>query len=190
MKHKQSDDDETPTEIVYNDLDASGSPSDDVVGDAPFENKIKALKSELETMRKERDDYLAGWQRAKADYVNARRDEERERDRYTKYAKESVLQEFLGLADSLDMALRHGADENIMAVHRQLIELLKRHGISAIDAIGLPFHPAEHEALKEIPVDEEARDGVIIEEFQKGYRMHDKVLRPAKVGVGKYTALS
>ncbi len=187
MNHKQPDHDEESAEIVYNDFDASTIASDDV-GDTTFENKIQALKAELNTVRKERDEYLAGWQRAKADYINARRDEERERERYSKYAQESVLHEFLALADSLDMALRHEADENIMAVHRQLIELLKRHGITVIDAIGLPFNPVEHEALKEVSVDEEVREGVIIEEFQRGYRMHDKVLRPAKVGVGKYAA--
>lgn len=184
MKHKDPHSDENSSDIVYN-FDTSTGSSDDV-GEETVENKIKSLRGDLETARKERDEYLAGWQRAKADYINARRDEERERERYTKFAKESVLHDFLALADSLDMALRHGADENIMAVHRQLNEILKRHGITTIDAVGLPFNPAEHEALKEMPVDEELRDGVVIEEFQKGYKMLDKVLRPAKVGVGKY----
>ncbi len=173
-------------DINYHEEPSDISDISDEMIEETMATKLEKVKKELAVCRKEREEYLAGWQRAKADYVNAKRNEEQERERYVKFAQESVLRDFLALADSLDMALKHGADENVMAVHRQLNDLLRRHGVQIIDALGAPFNPAEHEALKETPTEDPTKDGIVIEEFQKGYRLHDRVIRPAKVGVGKH----
>ena len=148
--------------------------------------KLKKLKTELQMCQKEKGEYLDGWQRAKADFINARKDEEKERREFEKFANIFLLQDFLAIADSLDMTSLHDAGEGARSIQRQLQELLKRHGVVPIESVGKSFDPAFHEAFEEIPVDDEAQNGVVIEELQKGYMLNGRVLRPAKAKVGNY----
>lgn len=148
--------------------------------------QLKELKGQLKICRAEKSEYLAGWQRAKADFINARRDEEKHNEEAIRYRTESMVREFLGLADSIDMALEHEKSESITHIHRQLNEILKRQGVQTIESIKKPFDPALHEALTEVEVANPIEDGVVMEELQKGYMMNNRVLRPSKVKVGSY----
>ena len=143
--------------------------------------KLKKLREELKTCETQKGEYLAGWQRAKADFINARRDEEKTRTEFIKYSAEKVLREILAVADSLELA-----GDGKGPIYAQLLEILKREGITQIEAGGKKFDPMYHEALLQIEVKEKEKDGVIIEELQKGYRVYDRVLRPSKVKVGIY----
>lgn len=151
----------------------------EVVEEEGVDDNIKKLREALKICQKEKAEYLAGWQRAKADFINARRDEEKARAEFAKFAAEMVLKETLAVADSLEIA----GDKHIYA---QLREILKREGVEPIKAEGARFDPLYHEALEQVEVQEEAKDGAVLEELQKGYRIYDKVLRPAKVKVGVY----
>ncbi len=146
-----------------------------------FKDKLKKLKDELKDVKKERDDYLAGWQRAKADFINARKDEEKARAEFVKFAEERVLREMLAVADSLELAGKETGP-----IYAQLQEILKEHGAVLIEALGKTFNPLEHEALEEKEAVSEEDDGIVVEELQKGWRIHDRILRPAKVKVGVY----
>ena len=136
-------------------------------GEDPKE-KLKKIRDALAVCQKERDEYLAGWQRAKADFINARRDEEKEREKFRKFANTVLLYDLLLLADSLDMSAAHGADDGTQNIQRQFQELLKRYGVVPFESIGAPFAPSHHEALEEITVDDKTQSGIIIEEIQKG----------------------
>lgn len=146
---------------------------------------LKKVKDELKECRKKAEEYLDGWQRAKADFINRRKDEEKERAAMAKYANEKLARDVLNVLDSLGMAVKAG-DSGIVSIHRQLAQILKGYGVEEMTSIGARFNPEEHEAMLEEPVNDESKDGVVIEELQKGYRMQDKVIRAAKVKVGVY----
>ncbi|OGF65666.1 nucleotide exchange factor GrpE [Candidatus Giovannonibacteria bacterium RIFCSPHIGHO2_01_FULL_48_47] len=153
-------------------------------GEGDFREKIKKIREELKVCRKEKEEYLAGWQRAKADFINARKDEEKLRENFLKFAEENLLREFLAIADSLELAIKLRPSEGVEQIYSQLRGLLKKYGVSPIESLGKKFDPLEHEAIEKVEVSEAEREDVVLEELQRGWRLHEKVLRPAKVKVG------
>jgi molecular chaperone GrpE len=137
------------------------------------------------------DDYFARWQRAAADMANMRRRHEQERQEYLKQANASLIAELLPVLDSFDRALAAIPAEardstwidGVKLVERQLRMVLERNGLSAIEAEGKPFDPTEHEALMHEP--SEQPEDTVTGELQRGYKLHDRVLRPAMVKVAK-----
>ncbi|MBI3420475.1 MAG: nucleotide exchange factor GrpE [Candidatus Sungbacteria bacterium] len=167
---------------MTNDHDENDEEREEVVAEEEEEGIVsKRLKEELREAQRQRDDYLAGWQRAKADVINARRQEESARAEFIKMATHMVLRDFLALADSFEEALRSLPDEEkhaIMPLYEQLKTLLGQHGIKEIETkSGDQFDPSIHEAL-------EGEGEMAVEVLQKGFMLYDKVLRPARVKVG------
>lgn len=166
---------------IIKDTDAEDLVDDvEIVEENGLAEKLKKLRGELKTCQSEKADYLAGWQRAKADFINARRDEEKMRGEFAKYAAEKVLREMLMVADSLEQI--SGADGKL--IYNQLLEILRKEGVSVIEAKGKKFDTAYHEALGQAETDKKEEDGMVLEELQKGYMLHDRVLRASKVKVG------
>src|SRR3989344_2757337 len=170
---------------------------EEVIEEEGLQDKIKKMREELKVCRKEKEEYLSGWQRAKADFINARKDEEKAKEIFVRFAEAGLLNEILAIADSLDMAMKHmkpssaeasagDREGGIGRIYLQLQEILKLHGVTPISAIGKKFNPAEHEAIKEEEVDSQEKDNAVVEELQRGWYLHDKVLRPSKVKVGIY----
>lgn len=137
------------------------------------------------------DDYFAKWQRAAADLANMRRRHEQERQEYLKQASAMLIAELLPVLDSFDRALASMPPElreltwidGIVLVERQLRLVLERAGLTPIVAEGQPFNPTEHEAL--LHEDSDKPENTVIGELQKGYKLYDRVLRPALVKVAK-----
>lgn len=130
--------------------------------------------------------------RTMADFDNFRRRSRQEKDDLQKFATRKLLQDLLPVVDNFDRALSAwGAVDNadatdlkagIEMVQRQLLSVLQSYGVEAMNDVGQPFDPNVHEAVMQAPADE-TQAGIVLEEFQKGYRLHDKVLRPAMVKV-------
>ena len=167
-----------------NEKDTEFETDEDIVEETGLNDKLKKLREELKICHKEKADYLAGWQRAKADFINARRDEDKLRGEFAKYSAEKVLMEMLVIADSLGLS----GNAECKLISNQLKEILKREGVVEIEAKGISFNPMYHEALGEVETKNKDEDGVILEELQKGYMMYDRVLRPSKVKIGIYKA--
>jgi molecular chaperone GrpE len=137
------------------------------------------------------EDFLTKWQRAAADIANMRRRHELDRQEYTKQANASLMRDLLQVLDSFDYALAAmPADvrespwvDGILQVERQLRAILERNGLSPIEAQGQPFDPTLHEALMQEESDQP--EDTIIGELQRGYKLHDRVLRPSMVKVAK-----
>jgi molecular chaperone GrpE len=137
------------------------------------------------------DDYFAKWQRAAADLANMRRRHEQERQEYMKQANAMLIAELLPVLDSFDRALASMPPDlreltwidGIVLVERQLRMVLERAGLRPIEAEGKPFNPTEHEAL--LHEESDKPEDTVISELQKGYKLHDRVLRPALVKVAK-----
>lgn len=170
--------------------------NDDVqlVGDeSAMEAKVMKLKKALEICRREKEDYLSGWKRAKADYINSEREFAKREGYVVQYAEQNIVRDLLNIIDSFEKALAvkpPGAveqwAEGIENIHGTLLAFLKSNGVSVIETEGKMFDPNIHEAVEMIPVEREEDDERIVAQLQKGYTMRDRVLRPAKVKVAKF----
>jgi molecular chaperone GrpE len=155
--------------------------------------KDKAAEAALEALQKERDDYLAALQRERAEFLNFKRRTAEEREAMAGVASEGLIRKVLGLADDFDLAVEHRPEggveaawvEGIAAIDRKLRVLLESEGVSRIDATaGLQFDPHEHEAVVNVPGTGRP-GGEIVEELRRGYRLRDRVIRPALVAVAE-----
>ncbi|MCX6731506.1 MAG: nucleotide exchange factor GrpE [Candidatus Parcubacteria bacterium] len=148
---------------------------------------IKKLREKLKKCGLEKQDYLAGWQRAKADSVNTRKEEEENRREFIKFSELNLILELLVLADSFDALFKYGKkDEGVENIYKQLLDILKSRGVEIIKAEGKVFNPEEHESVGEIPVDSKEKENIIMEEIRRGYKMRGRIIRPTQVKIGKY----
>ena len=152
---------------------------------------IEQLKSELEAARAKADEYLAGLQRERAEFANYKRRTGEERQAMLGLASEDLIRKVLALADDFDLAIEArppavASDpwvEGVVAIDRKLRALLESEGVSQIDASpGTPFDPREHEAIANVPGTGRP-EGEIVNEIRRGYRLRDRVVRPALVAV-------
>jgi molecular chaperone GrpE len=150
---------------------------------------IEELKQKLEACEKEREEYLNGWKRAKADFINYQKDEAKRMDEIMKFSNEMLIQELLAVLDSFELSLAvldkedEKVGKGVQIIYSQLSSLLKKHGLEPVKSLGEKFDPSQHEALEEIESDKAA--GTILEELTKGWKLHGKVIRPARVKIAK-----
>jgi molecular chaperone GrpE len=147
------------------------------------------LQERLGEVERERDEYLADLQRVAADFENYRRRVARDQESLVARAHERLVKELLPVLDDLERALEAAAEheeakleEGVRLVHRELSQALLKEGLVEIEANGR-FDPHVHEALLSQP--SEADEGTVIEVIQKGYRLGDRVLRPARVVISQ-----
>jgi len=180
--------------------DTEGEEMDDVVFEPEEDGstsspqaKIKKLKEELKKCQKEREEYLTGWQRAKADFINARKEEEKNRAETIKFANKEFAQEILAAMDSFDMAFANKeawekVDKNwrvgVEYIYSQLLSVLEQNGLKQINPAGEKFDPNIHTSVESVSVEDEKDDHKIMEVVQKGYLMHGALIRSPKVKVG------
>jgi molecular chaperone GrpE len=157
--------------------------------------QIEALTAERDDALRSADEYLGALQRERAEFQNFKRRTNEERMRDLGLAGEDLIRKVLVLADDFDRAIEARpasiADdpwfEGIAAIDRKLRQLLESEGVTAIDAApGRPFDPREHEAIANVP-DADRPEGEIVEEIRRGYRLRDRVIRPALVAVATGT---
>jgi molecular chaperone GrpE len=154
------------------------------INDGVPDNKIVELE-------KQRDEYLAGWQRAKADFLNYKKEELKHLEDVSRYGNAELMKDLIAVLDNFDLALRTlekegSVEKGIYLIRTQIEDILKKRGLVNIDVKeGDVFDPAIAEALAEVPSDKS--EGTIIEVIERGYRLHEKVLRPARVIVSKGT---
>lgn len=151
--------------------------------------RIEQLERDLETTRGKAEEHLANWQRSAADFSNYRRRTEDERRAMTQLSNAALISRLLAVLDDFDRALANVPDEaheswveGVRLVERKLRSVLEAEGVTPIEAVGQPFDPNLHEAV----VHEETTeypDNHVIDELQRGYRLHDRVLRPSLVRV-------
>ena len=153
--------------------------------------EIESLKGELEGAQRQSEEYLGLLQRERAEFNNFRRRTAEERQRELGLAGEDLIRKVLAIADDFDRAIDSRpeaiADDawvgGVTAIDRKLRALLESEGVTPIDAsAGRAFDPREHDAIANVP-GTDRRDGEIVEEVRRGYRLRDRVLRPALVAV-------
>lgn len=160
-------------------------------GKDTFEAKLKKVKEALKKCEAERGEYLAGWQRAKADYINFQKSQERLASDIQKFLLEDALVKLLNVADSFEQALKFRPEElkenewaaGIVQIKNQFDDFLKSQGVEAVKTAGEKFNPEFHETVEAVASDHE--EGMIVEEVQKGYLLRGKIIRPARVKISK-----
>lgn len=154
------------------------------------ENNIENLKLEIENLRKQSEEYLNGWKRAKADYLNLKKEMEAQNKEIKEWMLKIMILPLLGIMDGLEKAF-YKIPENIKNdlwvngiknIKKQFEDYLKTHGVEAIETRDGKFDPAKHEAVESV---EGGEAGTVAEELQRGYLVSGEVLRPAKVKVYK-----
>jgi len=160
-------------------------------GDAAVGELITVKASEYQKALTEAAEYKDRWVRALADFENFRKRYERERKDLIKYANQELIVDFLGVMDDLERAVEAANAKHedytaflkgIEMVMARIYDLLKKNDVKAVEAVGKKFDPHCHEILMQLPSDQHA-DGQVLEEFQKGYYLGDRVVRTAKVKV-------
>ena len=149
---------------------------------------IEVLKQALAEEKAKVEANLAGWQRAQADFINYKRRSEQEKEEISKFANAALMLNLLPILDDLERALVSIPPklvgftwvEGISLIERKLRASLEVQGLSQIKALGEPFDPNLHEAAMYA----KGKEGIVIEELQTGYKLHDRVIRPTMVVVG------
>ena len=171
--------------------DWPGQPADEPrPGSFADETAIEQLSAQLEAAKALAAEHLTSLQRTAADFANFKRRTAEDRERELGLASEMLLRKLLAVVDDFDRALDAmppelkgvGWIEGIVLLDRKLRALLESEGVTPIESVGRAFDPREHEAIASVP--ETGRpDGEVVDEIQRGYRVRDRVLRPALVAV-------
>ena len=146
---------------------------------------------ELEECQKQRDEYLAGWQRSKADFINHKKEEMERMEGIMKCVEEEMALRLIPLLDNFDLVEKNLSEEDkkddklkgILQIKNQIQDILKISSVEEINTKETKFDPNFHEAIEQVESKEES--GTILEELQKGYLMNGKVIKPSKVKVAK-----
>lgn len=156
----------------------------ETIASADMESLQKALAEE----KLKAENYLANWQRTQADFTNYKRRNEQEREESSKFAQADRLLGLLPVFDDLERALasvpprlaRLPWVDGIRLIERKFQNSLENQGLFQIKALGEPFDPKFHEAVRQ----DRGKEGIVIEEIRKGYKLYDQVIRPSLVVVG------
>jgi len=144
---------------------------------------------ELEVLQKQCQEYLEGWQRAKADYANLKKESEEKQKEIASFVKTSLVIELIPVLDNFEKAIAHVPEDQknqnwvtgIFHIKKQLEDLIAGSGLEKIKTVGEKFDPEVHEAFSS----EEGEEGIILKEISSGYKLNGKTVVPAKVVVGK-----
>jgi molecular chaperone GrpE len=170
--------------------------SEEIGGSKELEDKRAeasgaVLSDVLSELKEMKDKYL----RLYAEFENFKKKTQKDKEELIKYSNESLMLELLPVLDSMEMALKHGAEQGLESgsllkgvenTIREMNRTLGKFGLTEIEAIGKPFDPTYHHAMSQVRRDD-VGDNIVVEEFRKGYLLGDKVLRPSLVVVSKKT---
>lgn len=172
----------------------------DEVSDVVYEEEsaidpTKKLRERLKRCVKEKQEYLDGWQRAKADFQNFKKEVDKDKKRISDMAKEEILMDILPVIDSFNLAFANkdaweSVDKNwrngVEYIYSQLKTVLKQNNVKEINPIGQKFNPLEHNSTEVVEVEDKKKDNTVAEVIQVGYSMDDRIIRPARVKVAQY----
>ncbi|MBI1961063.1 MAG: nucleotide exchange factor GrpE [Candidatus Liptonbacteria bacterium] len=149
-------------------------------------DEAKELQERLAECEKERDEYLNGWRRAKADLANYKKAELERMEAVVKFGNEDILRDMLTIGDSFDLAIAAEPSDRsagMRLIRSQMETILKRNGVEPIESTGTLFDPAFHESVGEMESAEPP--GTVAETTERGWKLHGKVIRPSRVRIAR-----
>jgi molecular chaperone GrpE len=177
---------------VQEDIEPEANESQPVEEQEEGIEEQEAEESEVEELKRKLEEQENRYLRLQADFDNSRRRAKLDLEAERKYRAQSLAEDILPALDNFDRALSVETDDEqtqsilkgMTMVYNQLVEALKKEGVEAIEAVGQPFDPYQHQAIMQVS-DDSFDSNVVVEELQKGYKLKDRIIRPAMVKVNE-----
>ena len=167
-------------------------------GEEDFKKTLKKLREDLKACKKEKEEYLTGWQKERADFANYKKGEDDRRAMLSEAMRERMLSKFLGVVDSFNIAFANKeswekVDENwrkgVEYIYGQMNTIFEEYGVKPVGEVGEKFNPNFHHSLELVPTDKKELDHTVSQVIQKGYKLGERVIRPAGVNVYEYKSV-
>ncbi len=177
-------------EITFDEVDREGEEMD-----ANPAILIKKLREKIKKLEQEKEEYLTGWQKERAESVNIQKRAEESKKSFAQYANEGLINDLIPTLDNFEMAMKNKEvwaslpevwTKGVEYIYSQLVTTLESYGLKKLNPIGQTFDPKNHEALENIKTENKDDDHKVIEVVQSGYILGEKIIRPAKVKVAEH----
>ena len=164
-------------------------------GEEDFKKTLKKLRADLKICKAEKAEYLTGWQKERADFLNYKKEEDNRKANFSEAMRERILSRFLSVMDSFNMAFGNKeawdkVDENwrrgVEYIYGQMNTIFEEYGVKEIGAVGEPFDPNIHQSIEIMPTDKKEDDHTVANVIQKGYKLGPRVLRAARVNIYEF----
>ena len=164
-------------------------------GEEDLKKTLKKFRADLKEAQKQKEEYLTGWQKERADFINYKKQEDERRTMFSESMRERILTRFLSVIDSFNMAFANKeawekVDENwrkgVEYISTQMNTIFEEYGVKAIGQEGEPFDPNIHQSIDVVETDKKEQDHTVAVVIQKGYKLGERVIRPARVNVYEY----
>lgn len=164
-------------------------------GEEDLKKTLKKFRADLKICKKEKEEYLIGWQKERAEFINYKKQEEDRKANFSEAMRERILTRFLTVVDSFNVAFANKeawnkVDENwrkgVEHIYTQMNMIFEEYGVKPIGEIGESFDPNIHQSIEMVPTNEKEEDHKVSEVVQKGYKLGDRVIRPARVNLYEY----
>ncbi len=164
-------------------------------GEEDLKKTLKKFRADLKVCKAEKEEYLTGWQKERAEFANYRKQEEDRKSMFSEAMRERILSRFLTVIDSFNMAFANKeawekVDENwrkgVEYIYAQMNTIFEEYGVKAIGEVGEIFDPNIHQSIDVIETNKKEKDHTVTNVIQKGYKLGERVMRPARVNVYEY----
>ncbi len=164
-------------------------------GEEDLKKTLKKLRADLKIYKKEKEEYLTGWQKERADFINYKKGEDDRKANFSEAMRERILMRFLTVSDSFNMAFANKeawekVDENwrkgVEYIYSQMNVIFEEFGLKPVGEIGEAFDPSLHQSIEMVVTDKKEDDHKIAEVVLRGYKLTDRVIRAARVNVYEY----
>jgi molecular chaperone GrpE len=164
-------------------------------GEEDLKKTLKKLRSDLKQIKQEKEEYLLGWQKERADFANYKKEEDARKAMFSEAMRERILSRFLGVMDSFNIAFANKeawekVDPNwrkgVEYIYAQMSSIFEEYGVKTIGEVGETFDPNIHEPVEMMPTDKKENNHKVATLIQKGYKLGERVMRPARVNVYEY----
>ena len=169
-------------------------------GEEYLKKTLKKFRADLKICQKEKEEYLTGWQKERAEFANYRKQEDERKASFSESVRERILTKFLTVMDSFNIAFANKevwdkVDENwrkgVEYIHSQMNSIFEEYGVKSIGEVGENFDPNIHQSIEMVPTDKKEQDHTVAEVIQKGYMIGSdlsagkagRVMRPARVNI-------
>ena len=164
-------------------------------GEEDLKKTLKKLRSSLKLVKKEKEEYLTGWQKERADFINYKKQEEDRKANFSEAMREQILVRFLAVMDSFNMAFANKeawdkVDDNwrkgVEYIYSQMHAIFEEYGVKPVGEVGESFDPNIHQSVDVVETDKKENEHKVAIVVQKGYKLGERVIRPARVNVYEY----
>lgn len=164
-------------------------------GEEDLKKTLKKLRLDLKACKAEKEEYLTGWQKERADFANYRKQEDERRTNLRDAINEQILSRFLSVIDSFNMAFANReawekVDPNwrqgVEYIYSQLNSIFEEYGVKEVGVVGEAFDPNIHQSIELVSMDDKKLDHTVASVIQKGYKLGERVIRPARVNVFEF----